>query len=299
VKLDRSVVVDMFLEVSSLGQNLGTADEPAFAIGTRNVSTEMVLDDSETAIIGGLIRDEDRQTTQRVPGLGNIPSVGRVFRSNDGQGVRTDILLTLTPRILRGRDVPGPATAEFFSGSGNRVTSEPSMDFLVSGGGSLPTIRLDLSGTASPSDGITAPVALPSPIVPGSTASGPLPTLSFSRSAYETQEDQDVEVVVSASGFDSDTSGTLVIRFRPDLVEANGVRTVGSLPARIDNSRGEIEIDLDNRISGAGTRDIATISFRALGQGLSYLIFSNNFGSGPNVDIPENIELRASRIVIR
>ncbi len=71
------------------------------------------------------------------------------------------------------------------------------------------------------------------------------------------------------------------------------------MDSRIDNTRGEIEIDLDSSIGGAGTRDFATISFRALKTGLSYLIFSNNFGVGPDVEVPDDIELRASRIIIR
>ncbi len=300
VKLNRSVVVDLVLEVSSLGQNLGTADEPAFAIGTRNVSTNMVLDDTETAIIGGLIRDEDRRTVQRVPGLGSIPRAGRLFRSNDGQGTRTDILLTLTPRIIRGRDVPGPAEAEFFSGSGTRVTSQPEMDFLVSRSSTLPTIRLDLSGTASATDGVAAPVALPVPATPGAERNGGAQAaLSFSRAAYEVAADGTLDVVVSGSGFAENTNGTLVIRFRPDLVEASGIRTLGGMQSRIDNTRGEIEIDLDGNVAGAGTLDIATINFRALKTGLSYLIFSNNFGAGPNVEVPDDVELRASRIIIR
>lgn len=301
VKLNRSVVVDLDLEISSLGQNLGTADEPAFAIGTRNVSTQMVLDDTETAIIGGLIRDEDRRTVQRVPGLGDIPGAGRVFQSQDGQGTRTDILLTLTPRIIRGRDVPGPGETEFFAGSGARVTNQAEMDFLTSQSSTLPTIRLDLSGTVSATDGVAAPVALPVPAVPGGTErnGGAQAALTFSRAAYEVAADGTLDVVVSASGFEDQTSGTLVIRYRPDLVEATGVRTIGNMQARIDNTRGEIEIDLTGSVAGAGTRDIATVSFRALKTGLSYLIFSNNFGTGSDVSVPEDVELRASRIIIR
>jgi general secretion pathway protein D len=78
VRLDSSVVVNLRLEVSSLGQNLGTAEDPAYSIGTRRVETRMTLDDGETAIIGGLIRDEERDTVQKVPGLGNIPGVGKL-----------------------------------------------------------------------------------------------------------------------------------------------------------------------------------------------------------------------------
>lgn len=301
VKLNRSIVVDLDLEISSLGQNLGTADEPAFAIGTRNVSTEMVLDDSETAIIGGLIRDEDRQTTQSVPGLGRIPAVGRIFESDDGQGTRTDILLTLTPRIIRGRDVPGRGATEFFSGSGNRVTTEKRNDFASASGAELPTIRLDLSGTNSAIAGVAAPRATPQangPII-NAPASGIGASLAFSQSAYEAGLNETLDVTVRAGAFGNASSGAVTVRFRADLVEAVEVSTIGGMKAAVDNSRGEVTIDLDGSVSGSGSRDIATISFRTLKPGLSYLIFSNNFGNGANVDIPSDIQLQSSRIVIR
>ena len=101
VRLNNSVAIDLALEVSSLGRNLGTAEDPAYVIGTRNVQTRMELQDGETAIIGGLIRDEDRRTVTAIPGIGRIPGVGRVFQQRGGEGTRTDILLTLTPRIVR------------------------------------------------------------------------------------------------------------------------------------------------------------------------------------------------------
>ena len=303
IKLDRRVLVDLKLEISSLGQNLGTADEPAFAIGTRNVETQMALDDTETAVIGGLIRDEDRATRQRVPGLGDIPALGQVFRSRDGQGTRTDILLTLTPRIIRGRDVPSQPEAEFFSGSGDRVTTETVMDFLSTGGGGQPTIRLDLSGSGGTSTlagiGPPGPEALPRAQTPPSAAVGGDAALSFTRQVFEVGIQETVETAITAAGFPEQTSGVATIRFRADLVEAIEVTSPANLPAEIDNTRGEIRLTLNPDIAGASVREIATIRFRGLRAGLSYLIFSSDFGRGPNVSMPRDIELRASRIAVR
>jgi hypothetical protein len=60
--LDDSIFVDLNVEVSSLGQNLGTATAPAFAIGTRNVHTTMILRESETAVLGGLISETEQHS---------------------------------------------------------------------------------------------------------------------------------------------------------------------------------------------------------------------------------------------
>ena len=65
--LDDSIFVDLNVEVSSLGQNLGTAGAPAFAIGTRNVHTTMILRESETAVLGGLISENEQHSLNGLP----------------------------------------------------------------------------------------------------------------------------------------------------------------------------------------------------------------------------------------
>ncbi|HVQ14045.1 MAG TPA: hypothetical protein VMS40_10655, partial [Vicinamibacterales bacterium] len=125
VNLDNSAVVKLALEVSSLGENLGTVNEPAYRIGTRNAETVMLLRDGETAILGGLIRDEERNTRVKVPGVGDIPAVGSIFTSYDDSNGRTDVLLTITPRVVRSWDVPPRQLRSFYSGTENVYSDKP------------------------------------------------------------------------------------------------------------------------------------------------------------------------------
>ncbi len=125
VHLDNSSMVKLGLEVSSLGENLGTTEEPAFRIGTRNADTSMLLRDGETAILGGLIRDEERNTRVKVPGLGDIPAIGRAFASSDDSKGRTDVLLTITPRVVRGWQPVSLANRQFYSGTENAYRDTP------------------------------------------------------------------------------------------------------------------------------------------------------------------------------
>ena len=125
IHLDNSALVKLGLEVSSLGENLGTVDEPAFRIGTRNADTVMLLRDGETAILGGLIRDEERNTRLKVPGLGDIPVVGSLFTSYDNSGGRTDVLLTITPRVVRGWEAQSRTSQEFYSGTETLYRNAP------------------------------------------------------------------------------------------------------------------------------------------------------------------------------
>ena len=123
IHLDNSVSVKLGLEVSSLGQNLGTQNEPAFSIGTRNAETQMLMRDGETAVLGGLIRDEDRNSVASLPGLGSIPGLGRLFRVDDRTAGTTDVLLTITPHVVRSWDLPERSAREMYSGTERRYSN--------------------------------------------------------------------------------------------------------------------------------------------------------------------------------
>ena len=125
IHLDNSSTVKLNLEVSTLGENLGTADEPAYRIGTRNAETIMHLRDGETTILGGLIRDEERNTEVKIPGLGNIPIVGSIFKADTNDTGRTDVLLTITPRLVRPAELADKSVHTFYSGNQNRFMNQP------------------------------------------------------------------------------------------------------------------------------------------------------------------------------
>lgn len=128
VHLDNSVTLRLGLEVSALGTDMGPVGEPAYSIGTRNAETLMMLRDGETAILGGLIRDEERRNRIKVPGLGDIPVVGATFTSHDDSNERKDLLLTMTPRVVRSWSLPDPETLEFYSGTIGQYTDKPLFD---------------------------------------------------------------------------------------------------------------------------------------------------------------------------
>lgn len=89
------------LEVSSLGQNLGTAADPAYQIGTRDAKTTMLLKDGESVLLGGLIREEEHRSYTAIPGISNNPLLSHLFGFDDQSQGRTDVLLTITPRVIR------------------------------------------------------------------------------------------------------------------------------------------------------------------------------------------------------
>jgi len=102
VYIDDEVTIRIALEVSSLGNAVQTTSGTlAYQIGTRNASTLLRLRDGETQYLAGLISNEDRSDASRVPGLGDLPVMGRLFSSTRDERLRTELVLSITPRVVR------------------------------------------------------------------------------------------------------------------------------------------------------------------------------------------------------
>ena len=122
INMQDEVTLKLNVEVSALGPNLGTVDEPQYSIKTRRASSTLTVRDGEPVIIGGLISDEERQTVRKVPLLGDIPVLGRLFTNLDTNKVKTDILMTITPIVVRGQRIPRKDVREIWSGQGKRFS---------------------------------------------------------------------------------------------------------------------------------------------------------------------------------
>lgn len=96
------VTLTLKLNLSSVAGS-GYNGLPTFA--NRQLSTQIRLKDGETNILAGLIRDEERTTLDGIPGLVDIPVIGRFFAKNHKERQETDIVLTLTPHIIRVLDL--------------------------------------------------------------------------------------------------------------------------------------------------------------------------------------------------
>ena len=115
---DDEVAIRIALEVSSLGTAVKTnSGTLAYQIGTRNAQTMLRLRDGETQLLAGLVSREDRSNASRVPGLGDLPVLGRLFSSQSDTGSRTELVLAITPRILRNIRRPSAEEAELWVGT--------------------------------------------------------------------------------------------------------------------------------------------------------------------------------------
>jgi general secretion pathway protein D len=111
------------VEVSNVsGEGFGGL--PTF--GNRFINTVIRLKDGETNMLAGLIRDEERHVLEGVPGLSDLPVVGRLFSRNRKETRETDIILTLTPHIVRVLDLTEADLQPFRLGRPS--TPAPSLD---------------------------------------------------------------------------------------------------------------------------------------------------------------------------
>ena len=95
-----SLLLDV--EISNIS-GTGFGDLPQF--GNRQIVTSIRLRDGETNILAGLIRDDEREVLEGIPGFNQIPVLGRLFGRNKTETQETDIILTLTPHIIRVLDL--------------------------------------------------------------------------------------------------------------------------------------------------------------------------------------------------
>lgn len=127
VSPDDEVTIKLGLEVSSIAKEVRSpGGSLAYQLGTRNANTTLRLRDGETQFLAGLISNEDRSSANRVPGLGDLPIAGRLFSSQKDDVQRTELVLAITPRILRAAPRPDLAQAEMWVGSELATRLRPS-----------------------------------------------------------------------------------------------------------------------------------------------------------------------------
>jgi len=126
IYLNNEVGIRIALEVSNLIDRVTTATgTTAYQIGTRQASTFLQLKDGENQVLAGLINSEERSTGSRVPGLGDIPILGRLFGTQTDDKQKTEIVLSITPHLVRNLQRPETSVAEFSAGTEANFRRKP------------------------------------------------------------------------------------------------------------------------------------------------------------------------------
>ena len=165
-----SITLFLRQEVSSINGVLTNAATD-LVLNKRELETTLVVDDGDIAVAGGLLDQNDRLSIDKVPGLGDLPVVGGLFRSTSRQRGRTNLMVFIRPTIIRS-----PADAQALSADrwgymrqqqlNNDPTVEPSLDEMLRD-------YMRTQAPVAPSDAITAPV--------GEVTISPLPPVDPAR----------------------------------------------------------------------------------------------------------------------
>ena len=125
VFLEGDVGIKVGLEVSNIVQQIKSATGTlTYQLGSRNATTVLRLKDGETQVLAGLISDEDRTGASKVPLFGDIPLLGRLFANKRDELSKTEIVLMITPRIIRNIERPELAQGEFFGGTESAASDQ-------------------------------------------------------------------------------------------------------------------------------------------------------------------------------
>ncbi len=123
---DEDITLKLALEVSNIVKQIDTGNGgTAYQIGTRNASTTLRLQDGETQLLGGLISKTDSSNSSRVPIAGDLPVLGRLFGNQVDNSAQTELILSITPRIVRAGLRPDPLQAVLSIGTENSPRLKP------------------------------------------------------------------------------------------------------------------------------------------------------------------------------
>lgn len=162
IYLESEVGIKVGLEVTNINREITSRNGTlTYQLGTRSAATNLRLLDGETQVLAGLISDEDRSAADKLPALGDLPVLGRLFSSHRDQSTKTEVVLLITPRIVRSLQRPDASDIEFASGTEAALGSAP---LAITPPANARVVR---PGAPAPAPAV--------PVVPGSIAPVPVP----------------------------------------------------------------------------------------------------------------------------
>ena len=99
---DNRIILDLAVTKDSVGQIIvtsGGVNVPA--INTRTLSTQVLVGDGQTVVLGGILETERRDSEKKVPFIGDIPVLGNLFKNTTKVNNKDELLIFVTPKILR------------------------------------------------------------------------------------------------------------------------------------------------------------------------------------------------------
>ncbi len=279
IYLGDEVGIKVLMDVSSIANQIRSSSGTlTYQIGTRTASSVLRLKDGETQILAGLISDEDRSIASKVPGLGDLPVLGRLFSSHSDDNQKTEIILSITPHLIRNIKRPGEGKEEVWSGTETTLRLKPLTVQSVSqtGASTQPTARPAVPNTATPAIQNMAVAASTAAVVAPSattTSASPIELSWHGPSQAKVGEQFKVALLVKSEG--ELRSLPFQVNFDPKLLQVVDVTEGGffrqdgaktNFVSSVDQTGGKINVGIDRPAAGGakGEETIAIVTFKAI-----------------------------------
>jgi general secretion pathway protein D len=305
VTLDGDIIMDLYVENSARGGDVSVAGTTIPGFVTRKVTTRLRLRDGESNLLAGLLSESERKSMRGFPGLLHLPIISTLFAANEREIDQTDIVMLLTPRIVRTQELTQQDLNPIFIGTANY----PSL------GGAPPLIaQPDAADAAAPvaaAPGIGGPAAIsgggpaaaagavaapPSAAPPGQNPAGaaapavgtptPQPLAAGAGQVIMSAPGNDFRagagpytVPISITGASRISTVSLTVTFNPAVVRVRTVQEGGFMRSgganatftqQADPSGGRIDIAIlrtGDTTGVAGTGVLAALIFDAIAPG--------------------------------
>jgi type II secretory pathway component GspD/PulD (secretin) len=171
VTYEGEIVLDLLVESSSIGDDRNIAGQNLPSFGSRKVTTRLRLRDGESNLLAGLLREDERRLLRGFPGIARLPVLRHLLSDNDTSIASTDIVMLLTPRIIRSHELTAQDLTPIYIGTQQNIgISGPAPLIAPVGGGAAPAgaapggTGTAPAGTQPPAAGApAAPVVQPPP----------------------------------------------------------------------------------------------------------------------------------------
>lgn len=179
VTLDGDIILDLSVESSTRGGDVNISGQNLPSFGSRKVTTRMRLRDGESNLLAGLLRDDERKALQGFPGAIHLPILKQLFSANDTSIQQTDIVMLMTPHIIRTQGLTERDFRPIYIGTASNPALGGGPPPLIAPGGdtsaNAPAIQ-PAAPAAQPGQPALAPgAAIPGGAVPPIAAPQPVP----------------------------------------------------------------------------------------------------------------------------
>jgi len=269
---DGEISMKLIVDVSSLAgsSNIGGINQPIIA--QNKIEHEVRLRDGEASVLGGLITRNETLNTNGIPGLMQVPGVKYLFSDNSKELQDQEVLIVLTPHIVRFPSITADDLRSLATGSDQNVRVYREQDAALA----KPPVQPQQGATQPPAGNAAANPS-------GAAAEQPSAQLQFDPPSVTLKQGDGTTIGLQVSNINDLYSIPLLIHYNPAVVQVEEIRNGGFLSGgtqeiaivqRIDAQRGEVVVSATRQpntpgVSGTGT--LLGVVLHAVGPGTTSL----------------------------